>query len=106
MDRFFALLTLLTLTGCVTAASALEDQSLRASEAEIEYIRSHDLKPYIQVSIIHEQVVRGMSREDVRFVRGEPKDSTVNGETVTWRYGPVTRSDRFVFEAGEVIDRK
>jgi len=86
--------------------SALTGETLRASEEEIDYIRSHDLKPYIQVSIIHEQVVQGMTREDVRFVKGTPKDSTVNGETVTWRYGPVTRSERFVFEDGAVVSKK
>jgi hypothetical protein len=107
MHRFFALLTLLTVCGCAAAGtSALTAETLRANEEEVDYIRSNDLKPYIQVAIIHNHVVRGMSREDVRFVKGAPKDSTVDGDSVTWRYGPVTRSERFVFEGGEVVDKK
>lgn len=107
MRRFLPLILMLFVSGCAAAGtSALTAEMLRADKEEIEYIRSHDLKPYIQVAIIHENVVWGMTREDVRFVKGTPKDSTVNGPAVTWRYGPVSRSERFAFKDGVVVGKK
>ena len=92
--------------GCMPlASSALTAKDLRANEDEIKYIQSHDLEPYIQTSIIHNQVVRGMVRRDVRFLKGEPRDSTVKDGVTTWSYGSVTRNQRFMFSGGVVVDK-
>ena len=64
MHRFLPLILILFVSGCAAAGtSALTAEMLRADKEEIEYIRSHDLKPYIQVAIIHENVVAHVSSE-------------------------------------------
>lgn len=106
---FFGLSVLcfgLTLAGCIAAGAgaAAGEAATTPSEEAIEYVRTHDLQPYIGRAIERGDVVRGMSKEDVRFIKEEPREVLEeNGRTV-WIYGSVTRRTRIYFEDGKVVD--
>ena len=78
---------------------------MKASEEEIEYIRNHDLEPYIGRAIERGQIVRGMSKEDVEFVKGEPRTVREEDGQTVWVYGPVSQRERFYFEDGKLVDK-
>lgn len=107
LPGLFVLLCLCPLlTGCVAAAAgaAAGDAAGSPSEEAIEYVRTHDLEPYIGRAIERGDVVRGMSKEGVRFVEGDPKRiEEEEGQTV-WVYGTVTQRTQVYFEDGEVVD--
>lgn len=103
---FLVTLIPLLLTGCAAAAAgaaASEAQGTVDSET-IEYVRSHDLKPYIARAIERGQVVRGMSQEHVRFIMGEPKEVREQEDQEVWVYGAVPQQKRITFENGKVVD--
>ena len=95
-----------TFTGCVAAGAgaAAGEAATTPSREAIEYVRTHDLKPYVGRAIERGQIVRGMSEEDVRFVEGEPRKVRAEDGRTVWVYGSVTQRTRIYFEDGEVVD--
>lgn len=76
---------------------------MKVSEEAIEYVRNHDLEPYIGRAIERGQVVKGMSKDDVKFIKGEPKSvQKEEGQTI-WIYGTVTQKQRIYFEDGKMV---
>ena len=94
------------LTGCVAAGAGAVagDAAVSPSEEAIQYVRTHDLKPYIGRAIERGDVVRGMSKEDVRFVKGDPKRTKEEEGRTVWVYGTVSQRKRVYFEDGKVVD--
>jgi hypothetical protein len=76
-----------------------------ARDEEIEYVRNHDLKPYVGRAIERGQVVRGMSREDVRFIKGDPRETRKEEGQTIWVYGTVTQRERYYFENGKLVEK-
>jgi hypothetical protein len=101
---FLVTLIPLLLTGCVAAGAgaAAGVAAVSPSEEAIEYIRTHDLKPYVGRAIERGDVVRGMSKEDVRFVEGDPKGIIEEEGRTVWTYGTVTQRKKVYFEDGYV----
>lgn len=95
---------LIFMIGC-TSTPVRKTSRIMASEEEIEYIRNHDLKPYIGRAIERGQIVRGMSKEDVEFVRGEPRTVREEEGRTVWVYGSVTQRELFYFEDGKLVDK-
>ena len=46
----------------------------------------------------------GMSKEDVRFVKGDPKRTKEEEGRTVWVYGTVSQRKRVYFEDGKVVD--
>lgn len=101
-------LTAALLSGCVaaTAGAAMSEAGSTPDRENIKYVRNHDLEPYIGRAIEREQVVRGMTPEHVRFIKGEPKEIREKDGKETWIYGPVSQRKYVVFESGEVVNIK
>ena len=93
----------LLLTSCVAAGAGAVagDAAVSPSEEAIQYVRTHDLKPYIGRAIERGDIVRGMSKEDVQFVKGDPRSIREREERTVWVYGTTTR---IYFKNGEVVD--
>jgi hypothetical protein len=110
MHRVIPLLPVLCLgmilTGCVAAGAGAVagDAAVSPSDEAIEYVRTHDLEPYIGRAIERGDIVRGMSKEDVRFVKGEPRRAEEEDGQKIWFYGTVTQKTRFYFEDGKLVD--
>ena len=110
MHRAFSLFSLLCLSillaGCVAAGAGAVagDAAVTPSEEAIEYVRTHDLEPYIGRAIERGDVVRGMSKEDVQFVKGDPRAVQDESGRTVWLYGTVTQRTRIYFEGGQVVD--
>jgi outer membrane protein assembly factor BamE (lipoprotein component of BamABCDE complex) len=102
------ILTAALLSGCVaaTAGAAMSEAGSTPDRENIEYVRNHDLEPYIGRAIEREQIVRGMTPEHVRFLKGEPKEIREEGDKETWTYGPVSQRKYVVFEKGKVANIK
>jgi hypothetical protein len=95
-------------SGCVAAAAgaAAGDAAASPSDEAVEYVRTHDLEPYIGRAIERGDVVRGMSKEDVRFVMGEPRDVREQDGRTVWVYGTVTDRKRVYFENGKIAEHQ
>jgi hypothetical protein len=93
----------LLLTGCVAAGAGAvaADAVVSPSEEAIQYVRTHDLKPYVGRAIERGDIVRGMSKEDVQFVKGDPRSIREREERTVWVYGTTTR---IYFKNGEVVN--
>jgi non-homologous end joining protein Ku len=110
MQKAFSVLSILSLSialsGCVAAGAgaAAADATTTPSREAIEYVRTHNLEPYIGRAIERGDVVRGMSKEDVRFVEGDPREVREEDGRTVWIYGSVTQRTRIYFENGEVAD--
>ncbi|MCS3616877.1 hypothetical protein [Salinibacter ruber] len=91
------------LTGCVAAGAGAvaADAVVSPSEEAIQYVRTHDLKPYIGRAVERGDIVRGMSKEDVQFVKGDPRSIREREERTVWVYGTTTR---VYFKNGEVVN--
>ena len=76
----------------------------RVDRENIEYVRTHDLEPYIARAIEREQIVRGMTPDHVRFLKGEPGQTNTDGDEETWTYGTVTDGSTIVFRDGKVVE--
>ena len=99
-------LLLVSLSGCVAAgAGAIAGKSVSTpSDEAINYVRTHERPAYIESAIERGDIVRGMSKEDVRFVQGDPKSvKHEDGQTI-WYYGTVTQRWEVFFEDGKVVD--
>ena len=109
-EKVLAFVTLLLvpalLTGCLAAGAGAVagDAAISPSEEAIEYVRTHDLEPYIGRAIERGDVVPGMSKEDVRFVEGDPKRMEEEEGRTVWVYGTVTQRKQVYFENGKVVD--
>lgn len=78
----------------------------RTDRENIEYVRNHDLEPYIARAVEREQIVRGMSPEHVRFLESKPKEIREDEGKETWIYGSVSERKYVVFGEGEVVNIK
>lgn len=100
----------MTFTGCVAAGAgaAAGEAATTPSREAIEYVRTHDLKPYVGRAIERGDIVRGMSKEDVRFVKGEPPRVEEKGGQTVWVYGTFSQNTPRLlcyFKDGKLVEK-